>query len=279
MIDDRATNWRSSAVIALVAFAVTFTGGSIVCALWIRDLQEPRVTFLGSGSNLSVLITHGPARILLATGDDSVAFENAFLATQPLFARRIDLLLVAGEAASLRVPEAARRSTAPRQVAAIGSPPPSPELEALQPLESLSGHRHIRLSSELSVWIETRLPIGADPFATAEAWRLTIDYRTARIIVYSDGEAVALFPPARPSSITAVSGAEPLGLLIDGGAPMVVANAARIDGPELRGGLFDSGANTSWAIRVHPGDAVQMAFTANGVEAPAWAAVEVPADP
>jgi hypothetical protein len=275
VIDDGATDWRSNVLTALIALMITIIGGSLVCLSWMRELQEPSVTFLGSGSDLSVLVSDGPARILLATGDDPIAFENAFLATQPLFARRIDLLLISGDAASLRVPEAARNATLPRQIAAVGELPPSPELEVMQPMEVLSGHRHIRLSGGTSIWIETQMPVGADPLDTTEEWRLSIDHGGTRIVVYSDGQSVPLFPPQRPASIVAVAGSDPLTFLTEGDGSVFVANATRIGGPELRESISAPDADTSWIVRIHPGDAVRMELTPEGVAVPAWAAMEI----
>jgi len=272
---DGEKSWRSNTVIALSAFIITVVGGSLICLFWIRDLRTPSVTFLGSGSDLSVLIADGPSRLLLATGDNPIAFENAFLATQPLFARRVDLLLVSGDAASLRVPETARKATVPRQLASLGALPPSPEFDALQPLGAISGHQHVRLSNETTVWIETQTPIGADPLATEEAWRLIIEHQGTRISIYSDGDAVPLFPAEHPGSIVAVTGSDPLAFMADGEGVVFVANATQIDGPALREALSVPDADSSWLVRVHPGDAVRMLLSDDGVDVPAWAAIEV----
>ncbi len=277
MIGENAPVWRINAALALTAFVMTVVGGSLVCAFWLRDLGEPSVTFLGSGSNLSVLVSDGPARFLLATGDDPIGFENAFLATQPLFARRVDLLLVAGDAASLRVPEAARRAANPRHIAAIGALPLSPERDALLPIETMSGRRHIRLGSGLSIRVETRLPIAADALESAEAWRLTIDHRSAQIVIYSDGDAVPLFPPAGPASIVAVAGSEPVVFMPAGDGAVFVANATQIGGPELREATSADESGMAWTVRVHPGDAVRLLLTTDGVDVPSWAAVPVQA--
>lgn len=269
------TNWRADAIVALTAFVVTVVGGSLACFFWLQDVQVPSVTFIGSGSNLSVLVIDGPARFLLATGDDPIAFENAFLATQPLFARRVDLMLVAGNDAALRVPETARRAAFPRQLASLGTLPPSPDLDALLPLEAMSGDRRITLGTSTSIWVETQHSFGADPLESAEAWRLTIDHQKARIVVYSDGEAVLLFPPAPPASIVAVAGSNPLAFMPAGEGAVFVANADRIDGPELREALSTPKGDTVWTVRVHPGDAVRMVLTEDGVGVPAWAAMPV----
>ena len=63
--------------------------------------------------------------------------------------------------------------------------------------------------------------------------------------------------------------------MADGEGLVFVANATQIDGPALREALTVPDADSSWLIRVHPGDAVRMLFTDDGVDVPAWAAIEV----
>lgn len=275
MTSDDTPDWRNFGVIAFVALAITVIGGSLVCTFWLRDLREPSVTFLGSGSDLSVLVTDGPARLLLASGDDPIAFENAFVAAQPLFARRVDLLVLSGDAASLRVPEAAGRTARPRQTATLGTLPPSPERSAIPANMIIAGHQRIELGMGLSVWIESKLPVGADPLETAESWRLTVTHGNTNIVIYSDGDAVPLFPPAGPAAIVAVGGSHPLAFMPDGEGAVFIANATQIGGPALRAALSGPEADPSWTVRVHPGDAVRMAFTADGVDLPSWSAVPV----
>ena len=70
---------------------------------------------LGSGNRLSLLVTDGPARLLLATGDSPIDYENALTDVRPIFARRVDVLLVAGSGNTLLVPLAAHERFARAQ--------------------------------------------------------------------------------------------------------------------------------------------------------------------
>ncbi len=72
----RLLSSRGTTIFAAVFLASTVLGGGMGAA-WANETRQPRLNVLGSGNALSVLITAGQARILLATGDDPVAFANA----------------------------------------------------------------------------------------------------------------------------------------------------------------------------------------------------------
>ena len=107
-------SWRDRATTVLLVFLIAFAGSAAVFTFWLQDLSVPQVAFLGSGNRLSLLVTDGPARLLLATGDSPIAFENAITRVRPLFARRIDVLLVAGSGeTSVRSDGRTRRCACP----------------------------------------------------------------------------------------------------------------------------------------------------------------------
>ena len=83
----------------------------------------PQVALLGSGNRLSLLVTDGPARLLLATGDNPIEYENALTHVRPIFARRVDVLLVAGSGSELRVPLAAYGDAHVRSATALAALP------------------------------------------------------------------------------------------------------------------------------------------------------------
>ena len=97
-------SWRDRVTSALLVFLIAFAGSAAVFTFWLHDLSVPQVAILGSGNRLSLLVTDGPARLLLATGDSPIDYENAITRVRPLFARRVDVLLVAGSDDSLYVP-------------------------------------------------------------------------------------------------------------------------------------------------------------------------------
>ena len=263
-----ATSWRDVAATVLLVFVITLVGCVAAFAFWLQDLSAPQVAFLGSGNQLSLLVTDGPARLLLATGDSPIDYENALTRVRPIFARRVDVLLVAGSGSTLLVPLAAHGDARVRGTAALAPLPESPEADALGPITAFSSPQHIRLGSSVRVTVETALPFGADAAVDFPAWRATIERGGTRIVALSDGAAAALFPPVSEASVLAVSGDDPAAAWDASPAVAFVANAEAIGGPEMRSAFGASRRTPEWGFRVFPGEALRLRFVEGGVELP-----------
>jgi hypothetical protein len=85
-----------TAGLALLVAAIGFAATVVIGAADSRSYARPMVTVIGAGNGLSILVTDGPARLLIASGDDPAAFGNALAKTRPLGRDRIDVLLLAG---------------------------------------------------------------------------------------------------------------------------------------------------------------------------------------
>src|SRR3712207_3983980 len=96
--------WREPALFALAVALFTSAVMTAVATAWSHDLRRPRIVLLGSGHQLSALVTGGRARLPLATGDDPVAFSNALERPRHPTTRRLDVLLVAGAGNALLAP-------------------------------------------------------------------------------------------------------------------------------------------------------------------------------
>lgn len=245
-------------------FAVGLVGCLIAFALWLRTYEEPTVTVLGAGDQLSILVADGPARLLLATGDEPMLFENAFTRVRPIFARRVDVLLVAGAGATLHVPVQAHADAHIRETFAVAPLPPSAEADALGAIEEWRGSRQITVGPSVSVLVETALPAGADPTRQFPLWRMTIARGNSRIVVVSDAQAAAVFPPGPAAAVLVVSGADPAAAWERAPAVALVANAEQVDGPALRGSE-SVGGRAVWTCRVFPGEALRLRFVSDGV--------------
>jgi hypothetical protein len=259
-------SWRDLVLTLLVVFSIATAGCLVAFGWWLQSLTAPQVVLLGAGNRLSLLISEGPARLVLATGDDPIAYENALSHVRPLFARRIDVLLLAGAGESLLVPLAAVADGHARVVAALASLPPSPERTAIGPVAAFPAARRIQVGPSVSVLVETALPVGADPAETFPAWRATVERGETRIVILSDGGAAALFRPVAPVSVLAVSGSNPAEAWEIAPAVAFVANAEAIGGPELRAAFADSPRSPTWGFRVFPSEALQLRFVAGGIE-------------
>lgn len=257
-------SWRELWATAAAVFLVGFVGCIGAFALWIQDLQQPQVAILGSGNALSLLITDGPARLLIATGDDPIAFENALSEVRPIFARRVDVLLVAGNDDTLLVPLAAHADRHVRTSAALAPLPPSAEAEEFGAIETYAAPRAFQLGPTVRVTVETASAAAGDLATDFPAWRVTVERGDSRIVALSDGAAAALFPPGEPAAVLVVAGDDPVEAWNLAPAVALVANAEAIGGPDLRGSFGESRRPPRWGFRVHPNEALRLRFVPGG---------------
>ena len=264
----RAISWREVVITAVLVFLVTGAGSVAAFTFWLQELTAPQVVLLGSGNRLSLLVTDGPARLLLATGDSPIEYENALTSARPIFARRVDVLLVAGSGDTLLVPLAARGDPHIRNAIALAPLPRSAEADAIGAIPSFSSPQRIRLGPSIQVTVETALPFGADAEADFPAWRATVEHGETQVVVLSDGPAASLFPPPSAPSVLAVSGADPTAAWDHSPAIAFVANSEMIGGSEIRAAFSASRRPPEWGYRVFPGEALRMRFVPGGIELP-----------
>jgi hypothetical protein len=272
-------NWQEIVTTAALVFLVAAAGTGAAFTFWLQDLDAPQVALLGSGNRLSLLVTDGPARLLLATGDSPIDYENALTQVRPIFARRVDVLLVAGSGSTLRVPLAAQGDSHVRSVTALAPLPRSAEADAMGAIASFSSPQRVRLGPSTQVTVETALPFGADADTESPAWRATIEHGQTRVVVLSDGPAAALFPPASAPSVLAISGSDPAAAWDLSPAVAFVANADMIDGPDMRAAFTESHRPPQWGYRVSPGEALRLRFVPGGVELPSEPAHDLAGTP
>jgi hypothetical protein len=271
--------WQEVVATAALVFLIAAAGSVAAFTFWLQDLTTPQIAILGSGNRLSVLVTDGPARLLLATGDSPIDYENALTHVRPIFARRVDVLLVAGNGSTLRVPLAAHGDSHVRSATALAPLPRSAEADAIGAIPSFSSPQRIRLGPTIQVTVETALPFEADADVEFPAWRATVEHGQTRVVVLSDGPAAALFPPASAPSVLAISGADPAAAWDLSPAVAFVAHAEMIGGPEMRAAFTDSRRPPQWGYRVSPGEALRMRFIAGGVELPSEPAHDLAGTP
>ena len=240
-------------------------------AAWAKEARQPGISVLGSGKALSVLITSGQARLLLATGDDPVAFTNALAQARRPTTPRIDILLVAGRGRSLLVPIAARDMIRPRFVASLGPIPPSPERDALQAptVPILPSPRRIDLGGEVQVDVETQHADGAD--ADTAAWRIVVRHRATIVTILSSSTDAAAFPDIGPVAAVVIAG----GTSVVGSegipAHALVVPAAAASGKDVRRDLGRLIREQVWLLRPFPGEAAHLDFVSGGLRLPASA--------
>jgi hypothetical protein len=254
-------------VVATVApgFATTVA----TAAFTSRGYADPSVIVLGSGDQLSVLVTDGSGRLLLASGNDPAAFGNALAQTRPLGRNRIDVLLLAGTTSDVTFLSRASRKAKGRHIEAIGKPDLVGAL-ALPPDALLLSPRRFRLSPEMRVIVETidRADAREGP---AFAWRATIEHDATRIVVLSDGRVAGEFPDPGPVAALVVDGAQAVQGLDRVETSVLVVSGEAVSGKDLRGDVAEAARHRTWVLRVFAGETQRFAFTQNGLALPAGA--------
>lgn len=263
MSEPHETTWRNVLSTAGTAFLVALVGVGIAVGIWYRDIMSPRIVFLGSGDRLSVLVSDGPSRLVIASGDDPTGFENALTSVLPIFARRVDVLLVSGAKTTLLAPVAATQIEQVRETRSLGPTPPSIEASELGKISALTSPSRIRLSPDITLSIETAIPEDAEPGDPA-SWRAIVERGQTRIVVLSDGEAADLFSAPPPASIIAIAGDDPVAGWDAAPGVALVAAAEELSGPHLRERL-DAANAPRWGFRVASGEALTFHFVDSGL--------------
>ena len=279
----RIGGWRETLLVAAAVFAISGATMALVGVSWARDLRAPRVVLLGSGNRVSALVTAGEARLLIATGNDRTAFANALERARHPTARRIDVLLIAGQSGDdLVAPTAIWPDPRVRYAASLGPNPRSPEADALASdgLPVLPSPREIRLGDELRVTVDVaETAVGTDD--PEPLWRVIVRRGVTTVVILSDGKAATAFPPVSPVAALVIAGPDPIAGWEAIPAPVlaVPGDDRVVTGKQLRqeaGPIFDG---ERWAIRVHPGETVPLSFVGSGLEVPREPAQTIPATP
>jgi hypothetical protein len=263
--EQRAGRAISVRLLAALSFLLAVIAFGSIALLWAREAAEPSVSLIGSGDRLSVLVTAGPSRLLIATGDDAAAFANGLEKVRRPTNRRIDLLFVAGSGADLTVPAAAAADPNIRLQLAIAPFPRSAEQPSLQAIQVVSTPRRVTLSGGVSVTVESALLSGPSESPERWAWRAVIAHGQSRVIVLSAGDDADLFGPADSANALVVAGGKPLEAWREHPAQLLVFADAAIAPRDLRASVATDEDGPDWAVRVFPGEAVTLRFTTGGV--------------
>lgn len=266
--------WRQRLLLPAAVFLATAVVSAGFGIAWAREMHQPQVVLLGAGNRLSALVIGGDARLLIATGDDPVAFANALEQARRLTTRRLDILLVAGSGRDLLAPAVIRTDRHVRYAASLGALPQSSEAEAVTAsgLAELPTPRRIRLGDGVNVTVERAAPVDA-PEATPEVgWRAVIRRGATTVVILSHAAAAPDFPTiaALNALVVADDDAEAAVAAADAtDAPvLVLAPGSPSSGKDLRHAASQSFDEERWAVRVHPGEAIRLRFVDGGLEVP-----------
>lgn len=197
-IDRLAAKLRDHLHVAAFMLATYFIALSIFLSIaveWSRAEEIPAIRVLGSGSELSILISSGQSRMLIATGNDATAFDNAFTKARHISSRRLDLLIIAGDNGDLPVANKAVRDLDPRETLLIDGPLRAHSTDlAIEPDNIVTAPITITLNGELTVTIS--------PESTESGtWSAVISYGATTVVAGPDPDTL---PFRRTGASTAI---------------------------------------------------------------------------
>ena len=258
----------------LVAGGSFVAGTAVTMAVgdwWRCDMAVPRVVALGAGNRLSVLVTAGAGRLLIATGDDAIGFGNALARARHSTTRRIDVLLLAGRGRDLFVPAAIRDEAHVRYAASLGPLPNTAEGEAVRAggLPVLPSPRRIRLPRDVVVRIDvTESPATGDDDGVDVAWRAVVRRAETTVVIYADAEDAVALLADEPVSAVIVGGTDPLRVLELVESRVLVVSADEVPGRDLRRDAARVAGHDLWAVSVFSGEAARLDFVEGGLRLP-----------
>lgn len=155
----------------LIATTLAFT--------WQRAQAASAVTLLGSGHGLSAIVSSGSMRVLIVSGDDPIAFANAFADARPPTMRRIDIVILTPNVSPL-LAEQAVELTSPTRIMAISSlEAPDDEPALSDPVRAISAPRSIELGRDLLIDIDPGLVAGQP----GTGWIIRVESGDAAILL------------------------------------------------------------------------------------------------
>ncbi len=253
---------RRDVTVGAISFAGALGGAWTYGALSMHEASQPRVSVLGTGNRLSILVTDGPARLLIAAGNNTADFGNAWAAALPLLLRRVDVLYVSPllddapvvTKAIREIPFRRQRTLSPEEVG-------QGDADVAQP-----GYwtEEVRLSRHVYVTVATSTLTPANGSPPRPIWSAEISRSATRVVALSEPGAASLLQDLAASALVLQDG-DPLQALalVDAGAlvssPLSKAQRQR---------LASQQAQRVWHVPVFSGEVIRLTFVPDGLRLP-----------
>lgn len=257
-----ARAWARTIELFVFIALLALGGTAIVSASWIRDYAQPRVTLLGAGRGISVLVTAGSTRVLIVEGTDPAELGNAVAKARHPGLDRIDLLIISGNAAASGFAPRVIGLLDPRSVLSVGSAASLAPL-GLLPEQIIDRSMEIELEDGVTISIDLWPAVGAENEDVT--WAARIERGGAAVYWVSDREALIQNPPSERVDVTIIGRGRPAG---DTPLPLtraIVVPGESITGPELRSVALASLGPETQTCRVFAGEAVRIDLNPEGI--------------
>lgn len=236
---------------------------TIVTASWARDYQQPRATLLGSDRGVSLLVTAGPARVLIVSGTDADELLSALDKARHPVLDRIDILIVSGNAAAAEVAERAIELTSPREVMTVGSAASLAETSTV-PVEIIENTTQIELPESVTVLVEVW------PAANGEnedvTWSALVERAGASVYWVSDREDLMQESMLEAADVVVIGRGAPTDTTPFPRTDTIVVAGESISGPELRALALDSLGPEVTTKRIYAGEEVRIDLDPAGID-------------
>ncbi|MCA9858379.1 MAG: hypothetical protein KC438_01585 [Thermomicrobiales bacterium] len=235
---------------------------TIVSTSWASDVSTPRATLLGSQRGISVLVTSGPARVLIVNGTDPAALGNAISGARHPGLDRIDLLIVSGNGAASELAARTIALLRPRAVMTVGSAS-SLTGTGVIPRKIIDRATEIELPNGVLITIDIWL--AADGENDDVTWSATIERGGATIYWVADREALIQDTAPESVDVTVIGRAGPGSKTVLPTSRVLVAAGESIAGPELRTVALDAIGLEVETARVFAGETIRIDLDPEGI--------------
>lgn len=264
---------RRDLAVAAMSFAGTLSAVAGYGAISAHEARLPRISVLGAGSHLALLITDGPARLLIVAGDDTTAFGNAWAASLPPLLRRVDVMYCSPLRADAPVVEKAIRDLSYRQrrvLQATGT-----AIGASIPSQTEIWTEQVRLSGRITVTVSASALAPSNGATIRPIWAAEISHQATRVVTLSEPGAASLVGNQTASALVLQDG-DPREAL-----PLIDTTALVSTTPRrtLRQRISPTLEQPLWHIRVFPGEVARLTFVSGGLRLPESAVTMHPSDP
>ncbi len=261
---------RRDMATAAIAFAGTVSAVGAYGAISAHEARLPRISVLGAGSHLALLITDGPARLLLAAGDDTTAFGNAWAASLPPLLRRVDVLYCSPLPADAPVVEKATRDLSYRHRQVLRATD-----TIVGPSQPGTWSEQVRLSGSIIVTVSASVLASTNGETIRPIWAAEVSHNATRVVTLSEPGAASLLGDLTASALVLQEG-DPREAVALVDAPALVSTVAS---KTLRQRLSSHLDRPLWHIRVFAGEVARLTFVPDGLRLPSTAIKIHPPDP
>jgi hypothetical protein len=244
--------------VTLLALGAT----TIATASWARDMAQPRVTLLGADRGVSLLVTAGPARVLIVEGTDPAQLGNAVSKARHIGLDRLDLLIVSGNGAATELATRTVELLRPRMVIAVGSGA-SLAPAGIVPGTIVEGPTEFELPEGVSITIDVWPAAGGENDDVT--WTAHIERGGASVFWASDREALAQASLPEQADVTVLGRGKPAADTLFPNTRAIVVAGEPISGPELRELVIDAIGPDVETLRVFAGEEKRVELDPAGI--------------